>query len=157
MVLPSLSAHEFWTNLSTSHLLSCASSPPQLPVSTPPTSRDECFFNSLVVGPPQNLNIWQFLLFFVFKFVVVLLLVVEGSEASLPMCPLWLDSWAAFSKSLAYQYRSRSQIWASVMTLPLPGCVVLGKLYNLFESGGVVGRIEDNRNKEKYPVNGSCY
>ena len=37
----------------------------------------ECFFfNSLVVGLPYSLIFWQFWLFFVFKFVVVLLLVV---------------------------------------------------------------------------------
>ena len=40
-------------------------------------SLDECFFfNSLVVGLPYSLIFWQFWLFFVFKFVVVLLLVV---------------------------------------------------------------------------------
>ena len=49
----------------------------QLPISAPPTSLDECFFfNSLVVGLPYSLIFWQFWLFFVFKFVVVLLLVV---------------------------------------------------------------------------------
>ena len=53
------------------------SSPPQLPVSAPPTSLHECFFfNSLVAGLQCSLIFWQFLLLFVFKFVVVLLLVV---------------------------------------------------------------------------------
>ena len=32
------------------------SSPPQLLVSTPPTSLDECFFNSLVVGFQENVS-----------------------------------------------------------------------------------------------------
>ena len=52
---------------------------PGLPVSSPPTSLDECFFlNSWVVGLffPYSLIFWQFWLFFVFKIVVVLLWVV---------------------------------------------------------------------------------
>ena len=54
-----------------------ASSPPLLPVSTPPASLDECFFfNSLVLRLPYSSIFWQLLLFFVFKFVVVLVLVV---------------------------------------------------------------------------------
>ena len=59
------------------HLLPCCESPlPQLPISTPPTGLDECFFfNSLVVGLPYHLIFWWFWLFFVFKFVVVLLVV----------------------------------------------------------------------------------
>ena len=48
-----------------------------LRVSAPPTGLDECFFfNSLVVGLPYSSVLWQLWLFFVFKFVVVLLLVV---------------------------------------------------------------------------------
>ena len=47
-------------------LLSCSEcSPPWLPISTPPTGLDECFFfNSLIVGLPYNLIFWQFWLFF---------------------------------------------------------------------------------------------
>ena len=46
----------------------CESSPPQLPVSSAPTSLDECFyFISLVVGLPCSLIFCQFWLFFVFK------------------------------------------------------------------------------------------
>ena len=77
---------EMWTTESASHHLSnavfqpppcSASSPPLLPISTPPTSLDECFFfNSLVVGIPYSLILWKFWSFFVFKFVGVLLLVV---------------------------------------------------------------------------------
>ena len=49
----------------------------QLPISAAPTGLDECFFlNSLVVRLPYSLIFCQFWLFFVFKFVVVLLLVV---------------------------------------------------------------------------------
>ena len=67
----------------------CESSPPQLPVSGPPTGLDECFFfNSLVVRFPCNTIFCQFWLFFVFKF-VVLLLVVQGSKANLPTPPSW--------------------------------------------------------------------
>ena len=57
-----------------------------LPISAPPTSLDECFFfNSLVVRLPYSLIFWQFWLFFIFKFVVVLLLVVQGGKVYLPM------------------------------------------------------------------------
>ena len=46
----------------------CESSLPQLPVSTPPTSLDEClFFFFLVVGLPYSLIFCEFWLFFVFK------------------------------------------------------------------------------------------
>ena len=63
---------------------------PQLPVSIPPASLDECFFfNSLAVRLPYSLIFWQFWLFFVFKFVVVLLLVVRGGTVYLPMPPCW--------------------------------------------------------------------
>ena len=55
---------------------------PQLPDSAPPTSLDECFFfNSLVVRLPCSLIFWQFWLFFVFKLVGILLLVVQRSKA----------------------------------------------------------------------------
>ena len=71
----------------------CASSPPQLPLSAPHTSLDECFsFNSLVVGLPYNSVLWQFWLFFVFKFVVVLLLVVQGGTMYLPTPPSWPEA-----------------------------------------------------------------
>ena len=49
----------------------------QLCISAPPTSLDECFFfNFLAVRLPYSSIFWQFWLFFVFKFVVVLLLIV---------------------------------------------------------------------------------
>ena len=54
------------------------SSPPWLSVSAPPTGLNECFFfNSLVVGLPYSSIFWQFWLFFVFKFVVLLWLCEE--------------------------------------------------------------------------------
>ena len=58
-------------------LLPRCESSTQLPISVPPTSLGECvFFNSLVVRLPYSSIFCQFWLFFVFKFVVVLLLVV---------------------------------------------------------------------------------
>ena len=84
-------------------LLPCVASNLQhrevLPVSTPSTSLDECFFfNSLVVRFPYSSIFWQFWLFFVFKFVVVLLLVVWGGKVYLPMSPSSPD----VSKSVNY-------------------------------------------------------
>ena len=61
-----------------------------LSISTPPPSLYECFFfNSLVVGLPCSSIFWQFWMFFVFKFVVVLLLVVQGSTVYRPTPPSW--------------------------------------------------------------------
>ena len=68
------------------------SSPPGLPVSTPPTGLDECFFFlSVFVRFPCSSIFCQFWLFFVFKFVVVLLLVVRGGTVCLPTPPSWLE------------------------------------------------------------------
>ena len=64
----------------------------QLPISAPPTNMDECIFNCLVVGLPYSSIIWQFWLLFVFKLVVILLFVVQGSEAYLPTLPSWLEA-----------------------------------------------------------------
>ena len=63
------------------------SSLPLLPISAPPTSLNECFFNSLIVGVPWSLIFWHFWLFIVFKLVFIFLLVVWGSKAFLPMPP----------------------------------------------------------------------
>ena len=52
----------------------------RIPISAPPTSLCECFFfNSLVVRLPYSSIFCQFWLFFVFKFVVVLLVVGGGT------------------------------------------------------------------------------
>ena len=68
----------------------CESSLPQLPVSSPPTGLNECFFFiSLVVRLPYSSIFCQFWLFFVFKFVVVLLLVVQGGTVCLSTAPSW--------------------------------------------------------------------
>ena len=90
------------TNVGPPSLLPCcASSPHQLPISTPPTSLYECFFfNSLVFGLPYSSIFWQFGSFFVFKFVVNLLLVVWGSKVYLPMPPSWPEVPIFFSFSI---------------------------------------------------------
>ena len=60
-----------------------------LPVFAPPSSLNECFFfNSLVVGLPYSSIFWQFWLFFGFKF-VVLLFIVLGGKVYLPTPPSW--------------------------------------------------------------------
>ena len=64
-----------------------------LPISVSPTTLDECFFfNSLVVRLPQSSIFCQFLLFFGFKFVVVLLLIVRGGKVYLPTPPSWPEA-----------------------------------------------------------------
>ena len=60
-----------------------------LPFSPPLTCLGGCFFNSFIVGLPCSLIFLQFWLFSVFKLVVILLLVVQGSEAFLPTLPSW--------------------------------------------------------------------
>ena len=78
-----------------------ASSLPWLPVSTPSTSMDDCFFfNSLVVRLPYSSIFWQFQLFLVFKFVVVFLLVVQGGRVYLPTPPSWPQVLISASYSL---------------------------------------------------------
>ena len=73
VVPPSFSSRECGTTLSASHRL--AMGPLCLAARfRPPTGLDECFFfNSLVVGFPYSSIFCQFWLFFVFKFVVLVL------------------------------------------------------------------------------------
>ena len=54
------------------------------------------FFNSLVVGVPCSLIFWRFWLFIDFRLVVILLLVVQGSEWFLPTPPSWPELSHAF-------------------------------------------------------------
>ena len=104
VVPPSLSAHKYGTNCSVSSCLAWSTScclahrgPPatmlpwvlttQAAHLCPSISLDECFFfNSLVVELLYCSTFWQFWLFFVFKF-VVLLLVVWGGKVYLPTTP----------------------------------------------------------------------
>ena len=90
VVPPSFSSRECGTTLSASHRL--AMGPLCLAARfRPPTGLDECFFfNSLVVGLPYSSIFCQFWLFFVFKF-VILLLVVGGGTVCLPTPPSWPD------------------------------------------------------------------
>ena len=68
----------------------CESSPPQLPISAPPTGLDECFFlNSLVVGLRYSSIFWQFWLFFVFYICCLPPLGVRGGKVYQPMPPAW--------------------------------------------------------------------
>ena len=73
------------------------SSPPWLSVSDPSTSWNESFFfNSLDVGLPYSLIFWQLWFIFVSKLVVILLLVVRGSKAYLPIPPYLPDRGLTF-------------------------------------------------------------
>ena len=66
------------------------SSLPQLPIPTPPSGLDECFFlNSLLLWIPYSSIFWQFGCFFGLKFVVVLLLIVQGGKVCLPRASSW--------------------------------------------------------------------
>ena len=63
--------------------------PPWLPDLATPTSLNECsFFKSVVVGLPYSLIFWQFWLFFVFKFVFVLLCLCEQAKSITYSCIL---------------------------------------------------------------------
>ena len=89
-------------------LLPChMSSPPWLPVSVPPTGLSEYFFfNSLVVEFPYSSIFWQFWLFFVSKF-VVLLLVVRGDRVYPPLPPSWPEVLGShFLKLKVHQFPS---------------------------------------------------
>ena len=72
-------------------------------VSAPPTSWGECFFNSLVVGLPRSFGYFLFLSllssFWLYEEVKRFYLCLYRGR----------NSWAAFSKSLAYEYRRRSR------------------------------------------------
>ena len=77
-----------WPPLPPGHI----SSLPQLPICTSPTHLDPCFFfNSLVFRHPYSSIFWLFWLFFVFRLVVILLMVVWGGKACLPMPPSWTE------------------------------------------------------------------
>ena len=55
----------------------------------PPTSLVDYFFNSLRVSVPCSFVLWHLCLFIVFRLVIILLLVVRGSEGFLPMPQSW--------------------------------------------------------------------
>ena len=70
---------------------------PQLPVSTPPTGLDECFFFiSLVVRLPCGLIFCQFWLFFVFRLLLSLFWLCEEAQCvylRLHLCSLTIGEW----------------------------------------------------------------
>ena len=100
VVPPGLSTHKCGTACTASHCLACPRPPAaallqvfSVPAAifAPPTSLDDCsFFNSLVVRPSYRSIFWQIWLFFIFKFVVVLL-VVWGGKVYLPTPPSWSE------------------------------------------------------------------
>ena len=86
---PQFICTEVWDPRSASH---CLAGSPLRPAAhlCPSCHLGECFFfNSLIVGLPYSLIFWQFWLFIVFKF-VVLLLVVRGGTVCLPTHPSWM-------------------------------------------------------------------
>ena len=91
VVPPSLSTYKCWTAYCYCLADMVLQPPPwhvsslsQLPISTFPTSLNEFFFfNSLVVIIPYSSIFWPFWLFFVYKFVVVLLFIVWGGTVYL--------------------------------------------------------------------------
>ena len=106
---------------SSSRCLCQVSSPPKLPISIPPTGLNECFFfNSLVVRLPYSSIFWHFWLFFVFKFVVVLYLVVGGGSVS-PYASILARS------PILISYRQLPHMWSSLLTFY---CFILFFLLN---------------------------
>ena len=70
----------------------CESCPPQLPVSTPPTCLNECFFFiSLIVRLPYSSIFCQFWFFFVFKLLLSFFWLCEEAVC-LPTPPSWPEA-----------------------------------------------------------------
>ena len=108
VVPPSLSAHECGTSWFTSHLLGCASSPTWLP--SPPL---------LPVGMNVSLTPWlsdfhevwisgSSVYFLFLNLLLSFFWLCEEAKCFYLCLHRGWNSWAAFSKSLVYQYRSRS-------------------------------------------------
>ena len=70
------------------------------------------FFNSLFVRVPCSLIFWHFWLFIHFRLVVILLLVVQGSEGFLPMPPSWpeLPRSQVLEKEDGIEFRAHQQV-----------------------------------------------
>ena len=116
VLLPRFSSQFIHMHIGTSCSTSChlaSPSPPatncqsilstQLLVSTPLSSLDGCFFfNSSIVGLPYGSISWKFWLFFIFKFVVVLL-VVQGGTVHLPTPPSSPEvMWSKLTKKIKH-------------------------------------------------------
>ena len=108
----------------------------QLMVSTFPTGLDECLFNSLVVRIPCSLIFWHFWLFIVFKLVVILVMVVWGSKAFVPIHPPWPEPNNQLFSKASQEFLKGSQIWEQLTTpCYLPIWLLLcdsGKLWHLW-------------------------
>ena len=108
VVPPSLSACRCGTTRSISTALPAAvlqplpcyeSSPPPLPVSSPPTGLDECFFfNSLVVRLTYSLIFWQFWLVLLLKLLSLFWLCKEAQCVYLRLHFGWKMSSHSFSR-----------------------------------------------------------
>ena len=72
----------------------CASSPPQLPISTPPTGLDESFFfNSPVVGLPYSSIVWHIWLFLFFNLLLSFFWLCEKAKCIYLHLHLGRKSW----------------------------------------------------------------
>ena len=69
----------------------CASSLPRLPNCPTPTNLDACFFFNFWFWTSMQFDFLEIWLVFVFKLVVILLLVVQASKTYLPTPPSWLE------------------------------------------------------------------
>ena len=72
-------------------LFCCASSLLWLPVSTIPTSLNECFFISLVVRLPYSLISWQFWLFLFLNWLLPFFWLFEYAKHYVRKSPSWLE------------------------------------------------------------------
>ena len=97
----------------------CVSSLPRLPISTPPTGLGECFFNSFVVGFPQSSVFWQFWLFFVFQFVVILWLCKEAQCIYLCLHLGWKSPGDIFKNHITEAKRALKFPWGQAQALVL--------------------------------------
>ena len=75
------------------------------------------FFNSLIVRAPCSLIFCHFRLFIDFRFVVILLLVVQGREGFLPTPPSWLEPLFFF---LERNFNVRQKHWSLVASCQHP-------------------------------------
>ena len=64
----------------------------------------DSFFNSLVVRVPCSLIFWHFRLFIDFRFVVILLFIVQGSKGFLPTPACWPQLIRLFFSKSSFDY-----------------------------------------------------
>ena len=121
--LPGLpaTASPTWSSCRCFVICPCCRSQPLLPVWMNVSSLTPC------VGLPYSLIFWQFWLFFVFKFGIVLLLVVQGSKVYLPT-PL---SWPEVSGPLVFVLKMLKLKTSVMICLNLIICIdtVIGERF----------------------------